>query len=52
MFYNAELEGEIRSECDRLECWTFTKDQDREKYLEMVINETTKKIHLLLETEN
>lgn len=42
MFYNAELEHEIRKCQDGLE-WAFVRDGDREKYLEKVIKETNKK---------
>ena len=42
MFYNAELECEIRKCQDRHD-WAFIKDGDREKYLEKVVQETNQK---------
>lgn len=39
MFYTAELECEMRQSPQRRLQWSFTKDEDREKYLEMVVSE-------------
>ena len=45
MFYAGELESEIRrlSHQERLQQWRFFRDEDREKYLEMVIEDSNKK---------
>jgi hypothetical protein len=42
MFFQAELEDEMRRPTceDRLD-WTFFMDGDREKYLEMVLSESS-----------
>ncbi len=45
MFYAGELESEIRrpSHQERVQQWKFVRDEDREKYLEIVIEESNKK---------